>query len=66
MKFSRKKIYIILFSLTILWIKTDVFAKDNKISYKGENISNYFLGIISANQDYNIKALKHLKKSILY
>ena len=62
MKFLIKKIYIILFLLTILLIETKVFARDNKIQYTRENISNYFLGIVSANQDYNNKAFKYLKK----
>ncbi len=62
MKFLNKKIYIILFLLTILLIESKVFAKDSKIQYKRENISNYFLGIISADQNYNNKAFKHLRK----
>ena len=63
MKFLIKKIYIILFLLTILLFGLKVFAKDSNIEYARENISNYFLGIISVNQDYNNKAFKHLKKS---
>jgi len=62
MKFLIKKIYIILFLLTILLFGFKVFAKDSNIEYARENISNYFLGIISVNQDYNNKAFKHLKK----
>ena len=42
---------------------TNLFAKDNQILYSGENISNYFLGIMSANQDYNDMAFKYLKKA---
>jgi len=62
MKILIKKIYIILFLLIILLIATKVFARDSKIQYTRENISNYFLGIISANQDYNNEAFKYLKK----
>jgi len=62
MKFLIKKIYIILFLLVILLIAYEVSAKDSKIEYTRENISNYFLGIISTNQDYNEEAFKHLKK----
>ena len=62
MKFLIKKIYIILFLLIILLPESKLLAKDQKIQYTRENISNYFLGIISANQDYNNKAFKHLKK----
>ena len=62
MKFLIKKIYIILFLLTIILTTSEVFAKDSKIQYKRENISNYFLGIIFAKQGYNNEAFKHLKK----
>lgn len=62
MKFLNKKIYIILFLLTILLAGSKIFAKDSKIQYTGENISNYFLGIISAKQDYNNEAFKYLRK----
>ena len=62
MKFFTKKIYIILFSLSILLIEPQVYAKDSKIQYTSENISNYFSGIISINQNHNNKAIKYLKK----
>ena len=62
MKFLIKKIYIILFLLSILLIESKIFAKESEIKYTKENISNYFSGIISINQNYNNKALKHLKK----
>ena len=62
MKFLIKKIYIILFLLIILLTATKVFAKDRKNQYTRENISNYFLGIVSANQNYNNKAFKYLHK----
>ena len=62
MKFLIKKIYIILFLLIILLTATKTFARDSKIQYAGENISNYFLGVISANKGYNHEAFQHLKK----
>ena len=63
MKFLIKKIYIILFLLIILLNAFKVSAKDSTIEYTRENISNYFLGIISINQYYNNnKAFKHLGK----
>jgi len=64
MKFLIKKIYIILFFLIILLNATKVFARDGKIQYSKENISNYFLGIISSNKNHNDnkKAFKYLKK----
>ena len=60
MKFLIKKIYIILFLLIL--VQPRVFAKDNKILYTSENISNYFLGIVSAQNDHNEKAYKYLNK----
>ena len=62
MKFLMKRIYIILFLLIILLIANKVFASDSKIKYTKEDISNYFLGIISANQNYNNEAFKYLNK----
>ena len=62
MKFLNKKNYIILFLLTVLLIESKVFAKESEIQYTKENISNYFSGIISANQDYNNEAFSYLKK----
>ena len=61
MKFLIKKIYITLFLLIL--IQPKVFARDNKALYTSENISNYFLGIISAKNGYNNKAHKYLKKT---
>ena len=62
MKFLIKKIYIILLLLIILLIDSKISAKDSKIQYTRENISNYFLGMLSANQDHNDVAFNHLKK----
>ena len=62
MKILIKKIYIVLFLLFLSLVESNVSAKDNKTQYTRENVSNYFLGIISTNQDYNEEAFKHLKK----
>ena len=62
MKFLIKKIYIIFLLLSILLFEPKVFAKESNIQYTKENISNYFSGVISVNQDYNNEAFKHLKK----
>ena len=62
MKLLIKKIYIILFFLTIFLIQFEAFARDSKVLYTRENISNYFLGIISANNNFNNEALRYLKK----
>ena len=42
MKFLLKKNYIIFFLLTISFITAEVSAKEAKIQYTRENISNYF------------------------
>ena len=62
MKFLIRKIYIILFLLSIFLIAPNVFAKESKIQYSKENISNYFSGIVSINQNYNNEAFMYLKK----
>ena len=62
MKFLIKKIYIILFFLTIFLIQLEAFARDSKVPYTRENISNYFLGVISANNNFNNKAFRYLKR----
>ena len=55
-----KKIYIILFFLIL--IQPEVFGRDNKVIYSKANISNYFLGIISA-KNYEIEEThKYLKR----
>ena len=62
MKFIIKKIYFVILLTAISLFYTSVFAKNTHIKYSKENISNYFLGIISVKQDSNDKALQHLKK----
>jgi len=62
MKFLNKKIYIILILLILLINKSVVLARDSKIQYTRENISNYFLGVVSTNRAYNKEAFEHLNK----
>ena len=60
MKFIIKKVYIIL--LLLILFQAKVFARDIEVLRTGENISNYFSGIISRkNHDYN-RSYKYLKK----
>jgi len=49
-------------SLVMMLNQANVFAKDSKFLYTGENISNYFLGLISVNNDSNNEAFQYLKK----
>ena len=61
MKFLIKKTYIIFFLLIIISSESLVIARENNIQYNKKDISNYFSGIISINQDYNNKeAFKYL------
>ena len=62
MKYYIKKIYLILLLITILSLSTETFSKENKIKYSKDNMSNYFSGIISANQNYTGTAFKYLNK----
>jgi len=62
MKFLIKKNYIILLLFIIFSIVPATFAKDNTKEYSKETISNYFSGVVSANQDYNNEAFNNLKK----
>ena len=60
MKFITKKIYIIIF--LVFLVQPKILASSNKNFYTSENISNYFLGVISAKDDENTKAYKYLKR----
>ena len=64
MKYLIKKIYLILLLITILLFDVTTFAKDNKIKYSKENISNYFSGIVFASLDHTDEAFKHLNKVV--
>jgi len=62
MKYFIKNIYLILFLTIILVFGTKTFGKDSKVEYSRGDISNYFSGIISANQDHNNNAFKYLNE----
>ena len=62
MKFLGKKIYIIIFLFAIFFSSSKTFSANNQIKYKSENISNYFLGLVSSNNNYDKDALKHFKR----
>jgi len=61
MKLLIKKTYIIFLFFIIILSESLVNARENNIEYNKRDISNYFSGIISINQDYNNKeAFKYL------
>ena len=62
MKYFIKKIYFILFLVSILFLDTETFGKDKKVEYSRKNISNYLSGIVSVNQDYTNAAFRYLNK----
>ena len=62
MKFLNKKIYITLFFVLLLQGQNNAYARDSKILYTRENISNYFQGIVSSKNNYDNEAFKRLKK----
>ena len=62
MKFLIKKNYIILVFAIIFLVQSTVYARETKNIYTSENISNYFLGIVSNIHNDNNQALTHLKK----
>ena len=62
MKFLIKKNYFIFFLFVLMLFSSKTFAKDSKIQYSKENISNYFQGKLSISENYNKKAFDNLKK----
>ena len=60
MKFLNKNVYIIFFLLIILSNESEAFGRENNIQYNKKDISNYFSGIVSINQNHNNKAFKYL------
>jgi tetratricopeptide (TPR) repeat protein len=57
-----KKIYLILFFITILSFSSKIYAKDSKNEYFRENIVSYFSGTISFNNNNTKKAYEYLEK----
>ena len=62
MKYLIKKTYFIIFLTAILFFATKTFGKDSDDKYSQNNISNYFSGIVSANQDHSTAAFEYLSK----
>jgi len=62
MKFFLKKNCLILISIIIFSINSDAYSKSKYIKYSKEDISNYFIGIVSANQNLTNSAFNHLNK----
>jgi len=62
MKFLTKKYYIIFYLLIALFFGSKLFTGISYANYKSKDISNYFSGIISVNQDYNKNAYEYLNK----
>ena len=62
MKCFTKKIYLVFFLLLVLTFSSRTFAKDMQIKYSKENISNYFLGIVSLQEDNTTSGFKYLDK----
>ena len=62
MKYLTKKVYIILIPIAILLSSTVTFSKDTKLRYSKDEISNYFSGIVSLNQNYTTTGFKYLNK----
>ena len=62
MKYLIKKIYFILHLIIIIFSSTETFAKNKKVEYSRNNISNYLSGIVSVNQDNTKAAFRYLNK----
>ena len=62
MKYFIRKIYLILFLTIALLYNTESFSKNIKFKYSQGDISNYFSGIVSINQNYTTAGLKYLNK----
>jgi len=62
MKYFIKKIYLILFFITALLYNTESFSKNIKFKHSQGDVSNYFSGIVSVNQNYTTTGFKYLNK----
>ncbi len=62
MKYSIKKVHLILILTTFLFCNSIAFSKDITDKYSQKSISSYLSGIISANQDYTADAFEHLNQ----
>ena len=61
MSLFTKKNYFIFVFVIILLFSTKAFGKDTKFKYSEEDVSNYFSGVISLNQNYD-KSFDYLNK----
>ena len=62
MKFFTKTISLILALIAFSLTSELAFGKETRLKYTKGDISNYFYGIVSANQDYTTRGFKHLNK----
>ena len=60
MNFFFKKNYLIVLCLIFIFLDSEANSKSKNAHYSKEDISNYFIGIVSANQDYTGTAFEHL------
>ena len=62
MKYFIKAFFIVVILITSSLLKTETLAKNTNFKYSQEDISNYFSGIVSLNQNYTIAGFKYLNK----
>ena len=63
MNIIKKKISLISVAIiTFFLFITEILAKDTKFIYSQENISNYFSGVVSLDQNLNSTSFNYLKK----
>jgi len=62
MKYFVKKIYFIFFIANLLLVNNSAYSKNADISYNKNDVSNYFSGIISINQNNTTTGFKYLNK----
>ena len=62
MKYTKKTIYFILLVLIFAFSSSQTFSRDTKFKYSKDDISNYFSGVISLNQNYSTTGFKYLNK----
>ena len=62
MKYFIKKIYLISLFLSILLFNFETNAKDKNLKYSKQNISNYFLGVVSLKKNNTTSGFKYLDR----
>jgi len=63
MKYFIKKIYLIFLFLSILLFNSETNANDKNLKYSKQNISNYFLGVVSLNKNNTTSGFKYLDRA---